>query len=460
MMLRKTVQVLTFLTLCLIIAGSAWAGNRAGATTFSLNAGLYQYEGDQGFDDESNVTFGLGVGYNLTDHLGLEANVNLVGETDVSGTSNEVDGILFRVEALYHFMPDQRLVPFVAIGAGNMLLDYDHGDNEDTFGASYGAGLKYFINEDFALRLDARHFIGLDQGLDEGNHTDNNLLLTAGVAYQLGGKQAAPAPRDSDGDGVTDDLDQCPDTPQGVAVDAKGCPLDSDSDGVPDYLDKCPGTPRGAVVNSMGCELDSDGDGVVDSRDRCPDTPANVQVDADGCPLDSDGDGVPDYLDKCPGTPPNTPVDADGCPLDSDGDGVYDSLDRCPGTPRGIMVDEKGCPISFNLLIEFDTNKADIRPEYHNRLQEAADFIAKNPAPQILVAGHTDSLGSENYNLQLSDRRAANVRLYLIDHFNINPEKLVAKGYGESQPVASNDTQDGRQRNRRVEVVCCTIIPK
>src|ERR1700690_2755146 len=87
--------------------------------------------------------------------------------------------------------------------------------------------------------------------------------------------------------------------------------------------------------------VDSDGDGVVDSLDKCPNTPAGVKVDAQGCPLDSDGDGVPDYLDKCPNTPAGVKVDAQGCPLDSDGDGVPDYLDKCPNTPAGTA---DGCP--------------------------------------------------------------------------------------------------------------------
>ena len=90
---------------------------------------------------------------------------------------------------------------------------------------------------------------------------------------------------------------------------------------------------------------DSDGDGVVDDKDRCPNTPRGVKVDMSGCPLDSDGDGVADYKDKCPNTPRGAKVDMSGCPLDSDGDGVLDYKDQCPGTPRGTPVDVTGCPI-------------------------------------------------------------------------------------------------------------------
>ena len=148
---------------------------------------------------------------------------------------------------------------------------------------------------------------------------------------------------DSDGDGVPDDEDSCPDTPQGTQVDEDGCP-DSDGDGVSDDVDRCPDTPQGERVNEDGCS-DSDGDGVSDDEDSCPDTPQGTQVNEDGCP-DSDGDGVSDDVDQCPDTPQGTEVDELGCALDSDGDGVSDDVDRCPDTPKGTQVNEDGCPDS------------------------------------------------------------------------------------------------------------------
>lgn len=152
-------------------------------------------------------------------------------------------------------------------------------------------------------------------------------------------------PIDTDGDKVADYLDKCPNTPKGVAVDANGCPVDSDKDGVADYLDKCPNTPAGAKVDNNGCPLDSDSDGVADYMDKCPNTPKGVKVDAAGCPIDSDKDGVADYLDKCPNTAPGVKVDKDGCSLDNDGDGVPDNVDKCPNTLPGVQVDSTGCAL-------------------------------------------------------------------------------------------------------------------
>ena len=205
--------------------------------------------------------------------------------------------------------------------------------------------------------------------------------------------------------------------------------------------------------------VDSDHDGVLDSTDKCPNTPAGVKVDANGCPLalDSDGDGVLDSLDKCPDTPKGEKVGADGCPLDSDGDGVLDSLDKCPDTPKGTPVDKEGCPlpkkVSISLAIEFDTGKAVIHPQYDEQIKKVAEFMTTYPGTTAVIEGHTDNVGKEASNLRLSTRRAESVRTYLIGKFGIAPQRLVAKGFGSSQPVADNATPEGRQKNRRTTAV-------
>jgi len=238
---------------------------------------------------------------------------------------------------------------------------------------------------------------------------------------------------------------------------------------VADYLDKCPGTPLGVAVGKDGCPLDSDGDGVADYLDKCPGTPLGVAVDKDGCPLDSDRDGVADYLDKCPGTPAGVKVGIDGCPLDSDGDGVPDYLDKCPGTPAGVKVDANGCPPQVVvpahikaaaakrfcskpavLAINFDSDKTDIKPEYHDELKNVGDFLMYFPNAKGEISGHTDSTASNAHNQNLSERRAENVEKYISKTFNINPGRITTKGYGKTKPIASNKTKAGRAKNRRI----------
>jgi OOP family OmpA-OmpF porin len=195
--------------------------------------------------------------------------------------------------------------------------------------------------------------------------------------------------------------------------------------------------------------LDSDGDGVYDHSDKCPNTPKGVKVDIKGCPLDSDGDGVYDYLDQCPNTPKGVKVDAKGCPLDTDGDGVYDYLDKCPGTPKGAIVDERGCWVLGGVL--FDTAKWSIKNQYYPVLEEVVSVLKANPSLKLQIAGHTDSRASKEYNQKLSENRAKAVKEYLVKR-GIKPGRLTSKGYGLSMPIAPNDTPEGMVKNRRVEL--------
>jgi outer membrane protein OmpA-like peptidoglycan-associated protein/outer membrane protein W len=185
----------------------------------------------------------------------------------------------------------------------------------------------------------------------------------------------------------------------------------------------------------------------------CPNTPQGVPVDAKGCPLDSDHDGVPDYLDKCPNTPPGVQVDAQGCPLDSDVDGVPDYLDKCPGTPPGLKVDANGCEIEELILkgVNFETASAKLTPDSASVLDGVVGILKMRPNARAEIHGYTDSVGSEAYNQKLSERRASAVMEYLVDH-GIPASGLSAEGFGKSNPIASNTTPSGRAQNRRVTV--------
>ena len=183
-------------------------------------------------------------------------------------------------------------------------------------------------------------------------------------------------------------------------------------------------------------------------------------IDQNGCPLDTDKDGIYDYIDQCPNTPAEARnyVDSVGCSLDSDGDGVYDYEDVCPSVP-GIK-ENLGCPEVKrevrNLLkkamsgIEFEHNKATIRPSSYAILDEIAQVFIENPIFIVEVQGHTDNVGNDEYNMDLSERRAQSVRTYLVNK-GVPAERLTAKGYGPHKPITSNDTAKGRETNRRVE---------
>ena len=239
---------------------------------------------------------------------------------------------------------------------------------------------------------------------------------------------------------------------------------DRDGDGITDALDRCPDTPKGATVDDRGCPHDSDGDGVLDGIDACPDTPRGAEVDGRGCPSDSDRDGVVDGIDQCPDTPRGATVDAKGCPGDSDGDGVYDGLDYCPDTPRGKPVDARGCTETGKsaslfegkkkLVLEgvnFETNSARLTSDSLDILKKVARSLKDWPDVKVEVEGYTDSTGTESHNLALSKARAESVRDYLVSQ-GVESSRLVAKGFGESNPIADNKTAEGRLKNRRVEL--------
>lgn len=227
---------------------------------------------------------------------------------------------------------------------------------------------------------------------------------------------------------------------------------DTDKDGIIDKKDACPEVP--GLAKYDGCP-DSDGDGIIDSKDSCPNKAGLERFN--GCP-DSDNDGIPDRDDKCPnqaGTRANG-----GCPvIDSDGDGIPDERDHCPDKPG--VVAQHGCPevpkesveqINERLSnIYFDFAKYGIKPEMSAILDDVAHFIGYHDTYKFRVEGHADSIGSIKANQRISDERAQAVTDYLYAQ-GVHPGQLIPKGYGETKPVASNKTKEGRAKNRRVEI--------
>lgn len=255
--------------------------------------------------------------------------------------------------------------------------------------------------------------------------------LVAGVgapAYRLmaalnwrGATCVAP---DTDGDGITDDVDQCINRPEDMDgfEDEDGCPDDNDKDGIPDDDDACPNDPGPEEYD--GCP-DSDGDGVVDPEDACPADP-----------------GLPELM---------------GCP-DRDGDGFRDDIDQCPDVHGGEGSSD-GCPVvvvtreAIEILdrVYFETDEAVILSRSFKLLNDVAAVLQANAyIKRVEIQGHTDDQGSDEYNIELSNRRAEAVRKYLISQ-GVDGGRLVAKGYGERVPVESGTSDKARAANRRVE---------
>jgi outer membrane protein OmpA-like peptidoglycan-associated protein len=272
----------------------------------------------------------------------------------------------------------------------------------------------------------------------------------------LAGPRSLRGCPDADGDGISDNDDDCPNM-AGTAAN-NGCPgTDSDNDGVPDNLDKCPNL-AGSPSNA-GCPmLDADNDGVPDDVDRCPN--AAGPASSDGCP-DGDNDGIPDYLDKCPN---KAGINAfGGCP-DTDNDGIDDSRDRCPESPG--PVSNNGCPeisqADQDVLdlamraVQFDTGKATLKSESFTILTQIAGIMNRYPSYNLSISGHTDNVGGAATNQSLSERRAKSCYDYLITQ-GVSSSRMNFAGFGESRPIADNNTLRGKTLNRRVEF---NLIPR
>ncbi|WP_198401073.1 OmpA family protein [Thiomicrospira microaerophila] len=211
---------------------------------------------------------------------------------------------------------------------------------------------------------------------------------------------------------------------------------DKDQDGVATRFDQCQASMQGVAVNQYGCELDSDGDGVYDRNDACPDTPAGRKVNFLGCQADTDGDGVLDFYDQCPGTPLGRVVNEEGC------------------VPPVVVEPEPVVPLRTFVIshIVFDTGSYLIRADQRPVLErDAAQLQRLTESDVLLVTGFTDSHGSAEGNLQLSWNRAQSTKDYLTNTFNIPAGQIYILGMGEVNPIASNDTLEGRQQNRRIE---------
>jgi len=366
----------------------------------------------------------------LTENWGLFADglFSSIGSSEEFGDATMLHGrvgaeLLFAGQSAEHAF-------YFGSGFGIMNVGLDDADSFDRPYWSLGLGKRWTLGEKTRLRFEVRGDRTLGTNEDEAiDRTMHQIEAVAGISWLFG----ASAPKtDTDRDGVWDDDDRCPDTPRGAKVDAAGCPSDADGDGVFDGIDKCPDTPKGATV------------------------------DARGCPKDSDGDGVFDGIDQCPGTPKGTPVDARGCPTDEDGDGVLNENDKCPGTPKGVEVDETGCPKVAQLFqeekkalvlegVNFEFNSATLTAASSRVLDRVAESMIAWPDVKVEVGGHTDTVGARDYNVRLSERRAAAVRDYLVSK-GVAADRFQVKGYGPDAPVAGNDTEAGRAKNRRVEL--------
>jgi outer membrane protein OmpA-like peptidoglycan-associated protein len=370
--------------------------------------------------------------------LGAQFSFNsLKSETNVSDAKfSTIEGAL-----KYGFARDSKVSPFLKAGFGRTSfgIGSDDGFNAATnatdtyFG---GAGLSFKLGDKFDAFVESSY--RSTQDAPEGNYFQH----VFGVALKFGGV-------DTDGDGVYDKNDECPDVP-GLEEFA-GCP-DSDGDGIADKIDACPD--KAGTVEMNGCP-DTDGDGISDIEDACPDQAGTVEMN--GCP-DSDKDGINDKDDTCPNEP--GPIENNGCPWgDMDRDGVPDKDDACPSL--GGSASNNGCPeipediiselLSESSMIQFMASSSVIKGEESKGvLNKIKTILESYPKSEIIVEGYASSDGSKAYNQKLSEARAASVKEALTALGAVG-SRISTIGYGEDKPIGDNKRAAGRKINRRVQ---------
>ena len=410
-----------------IIEGRPWY--------LSLMGSYFKASEHRATDDGFGGTFAIGK--RMTDGLNLELTGFFFGASPEVGNGDDLK--LSGVGATAMIFPSSTypgLYALLSVGPGAAENQPGLIPNYKTTYFDSGIGYLYPLALPFApkalLRAEARYHMdahnrenaGVVQPRDNSEFYDG--VFNFGFLFPIG-TPAAAAP-----------VEEAP------AEEAPAGPADADNDGVPDESDQCPDTPAGAVVDEKGCEADADGDGVPDRLDTCPDTAAGTAVGADGCALDTDGDGVPDAIDECPNTPAGAKVLANGCALKDD----------CRTPRAGEQVDENGCAVDKAFILkgvnfEFDSDR--LTDEAKLVLNEVAQTLLAYPDIKVEIAGHTDGLGSDAYNLSLSERRAISVKNYLTGQ-NVEAGRMTPNGYGETQPIDSNESEEGQSRNRRVEL--------
>lgn len=376
-----------------------------------------------------------------------------------------VYSLAFSNYVIQYFFAGVSAINFNPLGSDGKKLPNNAAGNYKTSELNYNAelGFRFRTTDNLSINISGGIQLSTKDNLDDiivGSTKDMFLISTLGLTYSMLGYH------DSDIDGVEDSKDMCTGTPIGVKVDEFGCPVDTDKDGVADYLDRCSGTPEGIKVDKNGCPLDTDEDGVFDYSDICPGTPKSVLVDKLGCPFDHDGDGVPDYLDECQGTKEGIGVNEKGCPVDSDLDGIPDYLDQCPDSNPGVIVDELGCDKNRKadnyqepeqeLILQsgatFEFGKTELLPSAYPALDQLLIQMRKVSNSRWRITGYTDNVGPENINNRVSSERAESVLEYFSSK-GIAKTRFEIIGMGEENPVADNNTEEGRALNRRVVIM-------
>lgn len=381
----------------------------------------------------------------MLSYLGVSRYIGSGFSVELTGTLNNLERLSGEDHLYYALDLGAALSSRQIIDLGNFEptihagIGYNSIDSESFLVSYAGLGLNYWFSDALALTIKST-FKGYSSEIDDllgnGAGGDTHMQHTAGFSFAFGDG-------DTDRDGVKDSLDECPEVPGLESLN--GCP-DDDGDGIKNSADDCPMTAGLAALN--GCP-DADSDGIKDSDDACPNVAGVAALN--GCP-DADGDGITDADDACPN---NAGLAAlNGCP-DADGDSVADKDDKCPAVAG--PASNNGCPeYPLSMLadynINFELEKYNIDSQDVQRLSTVIKVLLANSNANISIQGHADNTGEESFNNPLSNNRASSIKDYLVN-VGVDADRLSTKAFGESMPKASNDTEEGRAINRRVEFI-------
>jgi len=366
-------------------------------------------EGNLGIDNNGYLTGGLEFQINSADSkISPEFSLYYAPSVDYS-VSGSTDVLRGAFNGVYTYDKVDTITPFAKAGLGIESFTINKYNNDDRLFFDAGVGAKVNFTDNLALKLEAIYM--LKPTASHAGNADSNLMTLVGLTYSFGAQAQKEEP---------------------VAVVEE----------------------QTAEIVVVPLAVDSDGDGIIDANDKCPNTPDNTTVDITGCPVaqDADHDGVLDSHDKCLNTPAGAQVDASGCKVnpDMDNDGVLNAKDICPNTPANTAVDENGCPATVALDIQFENNSYKVKAASFANLDKYAAFLKKYPNYSAKIVGYTDSIGAASYNQRLSEKRAKEV-VKMLEARGVSSSQLSAKGMGEANPIANNATAAGRAQNRRIE---------
>jgi outer membrane protein OmpA-like peptidoglycan-associated protein len=482
----QTVRTFLILVIFLIGISQVQAQTKQQPTWLTGYFGHQEFDGDLGnemleFNIGADWAGGIGISQYLHRYMDLELAV-IYGKLDYKNFNNPDNPLKSRVQfeknfvnfnALLKFRPlrnPKPVQPYLGVGFGftpvwgstSIITSITPRETRElptedktAFQIPLQLGADIRITDNISATANATYNRTFSDGIDgRGGEFDvDGINHDDFMVYSVGFKISINKTNDRDGDGIRDRDDLCPDK---YGTSFWGCP-DTDNDGIQDNEDACPNEPGRAALN--GCP-DSDGDGVANNRDNCPQTYGTVENN--GCPMDSDGDGMPDNEDACPEQPGDRTNN--GCPEDADGDGIINTKDDCP-QQAGVAANN-GCPEpekkelnedvkqdlqNITESLQFEVNSSNIDPSSYDELNRLAEIMQEDEELRLIVRGHTDNTGNPSANLELSVNRANAVKDYLVQQ-GVQANRIAAFGYGETRPIASNETQEGREKNRRVEL--------